>query len=52
MGQVNIRELAKLGGRFDVEPGLSEHTLGTVASVAAVVLDACRIKMRIIAKPR
>jgi N-acetylneuraminate synthase len=49
---VNIRELAKLGGRFDVEPSLSEHKLGTVASVAAVAVGACRIKTRFIAKPR
>lgn len=42
--QANIRQLAELGRRFDVVPGLSDHTLGTTASVAAVALGACVIE--------
>ena len=38
MDQANLRQLAELGRRFDVVPGLSDHTLGTTASVAAVAL--------------
>jgi pseudaminic acid synthase len=44
MEQANIRQLADLGRRFDVIPGLSDHTLGTVASVAAVALGASVIE--------
>ena len=44
MNQANIRQLAELGRRFDVVPGLSDHTLGTTASVAAVALGACVIE--------
>ena len=44
MDQANIRQLAELGRRFDVVPGLSDHTLGTTASVAAVALGACVIE--------
>jgi len=44
MDQENIRQLAELGRRFDVVPGLSDHTLGTTASVAAVALGACLIE--------
>jgi N-acetylneuraminate synthase len=40
----NIRQLTELGRRFDVVPGLSDHTLGTTASVAAVALGACVIE--------
>jgi pseudaminic acid synthase len=44
MDQANIRQLAELGRRFDVVPGLSDHTLGTTASVAAIALGACVIE--------
>ena len=44
MNQANIRQLVELGQRFDVLPGLSDHTLGTTASVAAVALGACVIE--------
>jgi len=44
MDQANIRQLAELGRRFNVVPGLSDHTLGTTASVAAVALGACVIE--------
>lgn len=42
--QSNLLQLAELGRRFDVVPGLSDHTLGTTASVAAVALGACVIE--------
>lgn len=42
--QTNIRQLTELGRRFDTVPGLSDHTLGTTASVAAVALGACVIE--------
>lgn len=42
--QANIRQLAELGQCFDVVPGLSDHTLGTTASVASVSLGACVIE--------
>ena len=44
MDQANIRQLAELERRFDVLPGLSDHTRGTAASVAAVALGACVIE--------
>ena len=44
MDQANLRQLAELGRRFDVVPGLSDHTLGRTASVAAVALGACVIE--------
>jgi len=44
MDQANLRQLAELGRRFDVVPGLSDHTLGATASVAAVALGACVIE--------
>lgn len=44
MDQVNLRQLTELARRFDVVPGLSDHTLGTTASVAAVALGACVIE--------
>ena len=44
INQANIRQIAELGCRFDVLTGLSDHTLGTTASVAAVALGACVIE--------
>jgi pseudaminic acid synthase len=44
LDQANIRQLVELGRRFDVVPGLSDHTLGTTASVAAVAQGACVIE--------
>jgi pseudaminic acid synthase len=44
MNQANILQLGELGRRFDVVPGLSDHTMGTTASVAAVALGACVIE--------
>ena len=42
--QANIRQIAELGRRFNTVSGLSDHTLGTVASVASVALGACVIE--------
>ena len=44
MDQANIRQIAELGRRFNVVPGLSDHTLGTTASIAAVALGSCVIE--------
>ncbi len=42
--QANLRQVAELGRQFNVVPGLSDHTLGTTASVVAVALGACVIE--------
>lgn len=42
--QANLRQLPELGRRFGVVPGLSDHTMGTTAAVAAVALGACVIE--------
>ena len=44
MDQANLRQISHLAGRFGVATGLSDHTLGTTASVAAVALGACVIE--------
>ncbi len=44
MDQANLRQISGLESRFGVTPGLSDHTLGTVASVAGVALGACVIE--------
>jgi len=44
MDQANLRQMAELSRRFGTVPGLSDHTLGTTASVAAVSLGACVIE--------
>ncbi|QEA40061.1 pseudaminic acid synthase [Pistricoccus aurantiacus] len=44
MDQANLRQLTELSRRFGTLPGLSDHTLGTTASVAAVALGACVIE--------
>lgn len=46
--QANVSQLVELGNRFEAIPGLSDHTLGTVASVAAVALGACVIEKHFI----
>ena len=40
MNQANLRQIPELARRFDVATGLSDHTMGTTASVAAVALGA------------
>ena len=42
--QANLRQLPELALRFGTVPGLSDHTLGTIASVAAIALGACLIE--------
>jgi N-acetylneuraminate synthase len=44
IAEANLRQMAELGRRFDAVPGLSDHTLGTTASIAAVALGACVIE--------
>jgi pseudaminic acid synthase len=48
MEQANVAQLVELGKRFEAVPGLSDHTLGTTASVAAVALGACLIEKHFI----
>jgi N-acetylneuraminate synthase len=42
--QANLRQIPLLAERFGVNTGLSDHTLGTTAAVAAVALGACAIE--------
>lgn len=42
--QANLRQIQELEKRFGVPVGLSDHTLGTTASVVAVALGACIIE--------
>lgn len=42
--QANLKQMSNLAKRFNSMPGLSDHTLGTTASVAAVALGACLIE--------
>jgi len=42
--QANLRQIPELACRFGVATGLSDHTMGTTASVAAVALGACAIE--------
>lgn len=44
MDRANLRQMTNLATRFNSLPGLSDHTLGTTASVAAVALGACVIE--------
>jgi pseudaminic acid synthase len=44
MNQANLRQMPELARRFGTIPGLSDHTLGTTASVAAVALGASLIE--------
>ena len=42
--QSNLRQIPELARRFGVDVGLSDHTLGTTASITAVALGACVIE--------
>jgi N-acetylneuraminate synthase len=42
--EANVRTVPDLARRFDVPTGLSDHTPGSAASVAAVALGACIIE--------
>jgi pseudaminic acid synthase len=44
MNQVNLKQMTNLATKFQSLAGLSDHTLGTTASVAAVALGACLIE--------
>ncbi|MCG9094396.1 pseudaminic acid synthase [Laribacter hongkongensis] len=44
MDQANLRRMPLLARRFDTVSGLSDHTMGTTAAVAAVALGACVIE--------
>jgi pseudaminic acid synthase len=44
MDQANLRQIPELARRFKVLTGLSDHTMGTAASVASVSLGACLIE--------
>ncbi|WP_448552047.1 pseudaminic acid synthase [Thalassotalea montiporae] len=46
--QANLATIADISERFDVLSGLSDHTLGTVASVSAIALGACLIEKHFI----
>ena len=42
--EANVRTVAHLGAAFGVVPGLSDHTPGTAAAVAAVVMGAAIVE--------
>jgi pseudaminic acid synthase len=44
MEQANLLQIPELARRFGVATGLSDHTLGTTAALAAVALGACVIE--------
>jgi pseudaminic acid synthase len=44
INQANLRQLCELGRRFGLLTGLSDHTLGTTTSLAAVAIGACIIE--------
>jgi pseudaminic acid synthase len=44
MNQANLMQMPNLATRFNCLSGLSDHTMGTTASVAAVAIGACVIE--------
>jgi N-acetylneuraminate synthase len=44
INQANLRQLSVLSKRFSTISGLSDHTIGTTAAIAAVALGACLIE--------
>ena len=45
--QSNLRTIMDIGERFNVVPGLSDHTMGTTVAVASVALGACVIEKHV-----
>jgi N-acetylneuraminate synthase len=45
--EMNLRTIPELAQRFGVPAGLSDHTMGSTAAVAAVTLGACIIEKHI-----
>ncbi|HTR68095.1 MAG TPA: pseudaminic acid synthase [Terriglobales bacterium] len=45
--EMNLKTIPELARRFEVPIGLSDHTMGTAAPVAAVALGACIIEKHI-----
>lgn len=42
--QSNLRKIVNLSRRFDVDIGLSDHTLGVTAAITSIALGACAIE--------
>ena len=47
MDQANLRQIPELAKRFDLLAGLSDHTMGTTASVASIALGPCLIEKHV-----
>jgi pseudaminic acid synthase len=45
--EMNLRTIPEMSWRFEVPVGLSDHTIGATAAVAAVVLGACILEKHI-----
>lgn len=45
--QSNLRTIPDLGKRFNVVPGLSDHTMGTTVAIAGVAMGACLIEKHV-----
>ena len=44
MNEANVRTVPDLAARFGVTTGLSDHTMGTAASVASIALGGCVVE--------